>query len=122
MIQKFVDRFMSSDLRQRYVSAPPQDYDQIFNDVCGVIRDENEYPTLDLDRITVIDHGDYQGSRLFVVGASGYQPSTYWACLVSYGSCSSCDSFQSVEGTPEEKAEGFWTLGLHMVQSMKVIE
>jgi hypothetical protein len=48
--------------------------------------------------IAVIDHGNYQGSQLFVVAEDTYQPG-YWQYLIGYqhyGSCSGCDTLKSI--------------------------
>lgn len=50
---------------------------------------------MDPERITIIDHGDYQGSIIFIVGETGYQPWQYWYLNWGYGSCSGCDSLES---------------------------
>jgi hypothetical protein len=73
----------------------------------------------DPGRIHQIDDGDYQGTYVFVVAAQGYQPSTYWATKVSYGSCSGCDTIQAIwDGEGEED---YYTLALHMVQGLQKI-
>lgn len=61
-------------------------------------RLSDDYRKLDPERITVIDHGDYQGTRLFVVGTTGYQPSEYWYVATGYGSCSGCDTWEAIRG------------------------
>jgi hypothetical protein len=128
VIQKFVDRFDSkrATLLAKYSAAHPSGYDEIVADVVRAIADSNEYETPDADRIVKIDHGDYQGTLLFVIGASGYQPSTYWAVKVGYGSCSGCDTFQSIcsytGGTPSaDQANDYMTLALHVVQGISKI-
>jgi hypothetical protein len=77
----------------------------------------------DPDRITVIDDGDYQGSLVFVIGARGYQPSSYWLTRAAYGSCSACDTLQGIldEQDPNARAQQLMTLALHMVQRLKEV-
>lgn len=101
----------------------PQSYDDIFTELCKVLKHAGYPSGPDPERITVIDHGECQGTRVFVVGESGYQPSTYWIACVSYGSCSGCDTFERISEysdtvTPEKTAE-YVTLALHMLQSMR---
>ena len=45
---------------------------------------------LDLERITVVDNGDYQGTLLFLIPFDTYQPSEheYIMTYIGYGSCS----------------------------------
>lgn len=106
----------------------PDSYDGIFAMLCRHLTNKADYAeTPDPQRITVIDHGHYQGTRVFVVGATGYQPSTYWIALVGYGSCSGCDTFKGIrsydDGVPtEQQAADYFALALHMVQAMRRIE
>lgn len=50
------------------------------------------------ERIETIDHGDYQGTLLFVIPERTYQPSEYEYLMtyIGYGSCSVCDYLQSI--------------------------
>lgn len=135
MIQAFVDRFIAAqpELEKRYLANQPGSYDQIVKDVIEIVHDEEDYGGPDPERIHVIDDGDYQGTRLFVIAAEGYQPSTYWSVFVSYGSCSGCDTYESLssdwgyedEEDPtdrrQEAAKGFVLLALHIVQSFSLI-
>ena len=56
------------------------------------------YKRLNLDRITMIDDGDYQGTLLFVIPFETYQPGEgeYLMTYVGYGSCSGCDTLLSI--------------------------
>lgn len=124
MIQEFVDKFMAAkdDLfkDRRYTS-----YSDIVEEVVRVLHDPEDYGTPDPSRITQIDHGDYQGTLVFVIGADGYQPYEYWVTKVSYDSCSRCDTLQSIndygsyaEPPTEVMTKGYQTLALHLVQRM----
>ena len=76
------------------------------------------------ENIHVIDDGDYQGMLLFIVPEYGYQPSVYWKFTVFYGSCSYCDTLQSILEDNDDKDQqimDLMTLALHMIQSGKVI-
>ncbi len=130
MIQEFVDRFMDAtpELKAKLKESRPSDYDELVRMVVDTLHSD-DYGSPDPGRITVIDHGGYQGTRLYIVGADGYQPSTYWSIFVSYGSCSGCDTFQANragafwddDSISDEEVNGNWTMMLHMVQSMKVV-
>lgn len=130
MIQKFVDRFMAArpameaDLRV----AHPAGYDGLVKLAVQSLKaphdDYSDAP--DPERITIIDHGEYQGTRLYIIAASGYQPSTYWSIFVGYGSCSGCDTFEALrdysdDPPTDEQVNGYWTMMLHMVQSMREV-
>lgn len=131
MIQKFVDRFINNKnfLKEKWSKQKPNGYDDIFTEVIKLVSDPDDYYGPDPERITVIDHGDYQGTQLFIVGAKGYQPSTYWSCFVSYGSCGGCDTYQAIcddigwgsEEIPETAVNDFLSLALHMVENLKEI-
>lgn len=60
---------------------------------------------LDLDNITVIDDGDYQGTILFMIPFRTYQPAAHEYILthIGYGSCSGCDALQAAQEYGDEK-------------------
>lgn len=81
-------------------------------------------PQLDPGRITEVDHGDYQGTLVYVIGATGYQPNEYVVTKVHYGSCSVCDTLKSIlEDThnQEQQLDDLLILCLHIIQQMKLI-
>lgn len=129
MIEKFVkvwdDR--NDELRQRFSKERPESYGGIVKAVIEMLESgleglwSGDKP--DPERIHVIDDGDYQGTLVFVIGASGYQPSSYWSFLCGYGSCSGCDTFQAIEEygdeISEDEVKGYMTLALHVIQGLK---
>jgi hypothetical protein len=115
-------------LRAAFKAKHPDSYLDVVTELVRAIADEDEYGcgeyNLDPDRITVIDHGDYQGSMLFVIAAKGYQPSDYWATECSYGSCSGCDTLEGIreysgEAPTDAQANDYLTLALHLAQKMQ---
>jgi hypothetical protein len=128
VIQAFVQRFDSQRevLLQKFRESHPKDYMAIVRAVVELLSDVYEYDSPDPERIHQIDDGDYQGTLLFVVGAQGYQPSTYWAVTVGYGSCSGCDTLEAIrdysDGDPtEEQAKNYLTLALDILRGLKRI-
>jgi hypothetical protein len=128
MIQKFVDQFKAreSELRAIFAKEHPGDYEAIVKAVVSVVGDQDDYHRPDPERIHCIDDGDYQGTLVFVIGATGYQPSDYWFVKVSYGSCSGCDTLQAIsdyssESPNEEQIKDYLSLALHIVQGLKVL-
>jgi hypothetical protein len=128
MIQNFIDSFMKNkyQLETKYSEKHPSSYEEIFQDVIRIIYNDEGYDNPDIDRITTIDHGEYQGTRLFIVGATGYQPSKYWSCKVDYGSCSGCDTYENIRSYDDDppskqQIEDYITLALHMVQNIKEV-
>lgn len=63
---------------------------------------------LDVDRITEIDNGDYQGTLLFVIPFKCYHPGEddYLMTYIGYGSCSVCDTLQSIQDFSEDTLTG----------------
>jgi hypothetical protein len=128
MIRRFTDKFIASesDVKAELAKAHPEDYDALVRRVIEIVTgDDNDYEhdQPDHERITVIDHGDYQGTRLYIIGAKGYEPSTYWSIFVDYGSCSGCDTLEAIRHYADdppnaEQVQEYWTLMLHMAQSM----
>jgi hypothetical protein len=131
MIKRFVSRFDAArdSLRAGLLEKPPSDYDDLFRRLMAAVSEGSggDYGLEpDPERITRIDHGDYQGTILYTVGACGYQPSNYWATFVGYGSCSGCDTFEAIRGygsgeCTDKQAGEYLTLMLHMLQGMKAI-
>ena len=56
------------------------------------------YDDLNINRITEIDDGDYQGTLVYLIPFNSYQPSAheYLMTYVYYGSCSCCDTLQGI--------------------------
>lgn len=125
MIQDFIDRFEKNKeaIRAEFSTHHPGSYTDIVKIVVKHIAGD-DYERMDVDRITLIDHGAYQGTLVFVIGATGYQPDTYWYVKVGYGSCSGCDTLESIrrydDDTPTDAQQrDYMTLALHIVQGLK---
>lgn len=130
MISEFVEIWdkHKDDLVEKYSKDHPSDYSEIVGDLIELLNKySDEYEKPDPNRVTIIDHGDYQGYLLWIIGATGYQPSKYWAASSYYGSCSGCDTFQAIRGyswneAPNEtEIEGYMTLALHLLQSFREV-
>jgi hypothetical protein len=126
MIQEYVDRFIKGQpkLREWFTLHHPENYNQIVAKVIDLVADEGDYGAPDPSRITPIDYGDYQGTLVFVIGANGYQPNDHFYVKVGYGSCSGCDTLQSIknyEDDPptESQVNDYMTLALHIIQGLK---
>lgn len=131
MNKTIIKRFKENEkkLLEVFSKKHPESYVDIVKEVVKAVSDlENEDSVLPLDinRITVIDHGDYQGSQLFIIAGTGYQPDRYWATEVSYGSCSGCDTLEGIRAYADEEespsktqAKDYLTLALHLAQKME---
>ncbi len=108
-----------------FAAKEPSSYKDVVTAVVRLLHDhtEDDYGEQpDPERIVEIDHGDYQGTLLYVIGATGYQPSTYWAVSVGYGSCSGCDTLCGIiDSADDDKVPQYVTLALHVVQGLKKI-
>ena len=79
--------------------------------------DDDRY---NVDNITEIDNGDYQGTLLYVIPADTYQPSEweYIMTCVSYGSCSGCDTLQAILACPYGAKEMLVDDLMHLCRDM----
>lgn len=100
------------------------DYTDIVKMVCRCILNVNAIegdPDIDVDNITIIDNGSYQGTLLFMLPFDTYQPSAseYLITFVEYGSCSGCDTLQSIQFDDEyddhDATDSYLTLCRHIV-------
>jgi hypothetical protein len=127
MIQDFIDRYMNKKhlLRQAFEKAHPDSYKTVVRGVIKILSENHDDP--DPERIHEIDDGNYQGTLVYVIGATGYQPSAYWYVRVYYGSCSGCDTLEGIrdstgwseDGPNEQQVDDYMTLALHIVQGLK---
>lgn len=78
-----------------------------------------------------IDHGDYQGTEIYLFHTDTYQPDTeeYYIFDNCYGSCSGCDTLKSIfeyswddeDFITDKQADELMTLLLHMVQRIRCL-
>ncbi len=85
-------------------------------------------PAFDTDDILVIDNGNYQGTKIFVLHRKVSLPylEDYIYTNTYYGSCSGCDTLMEInrygEGLPsEEQIKKYMTLCLHLMEKCKFI-
>jgi len=128
MIKKFVDLFMArkGELEKAFRDNHPKDYKEIVSRVITVLSN-NESGDLDKNRIHEIDDGDYQGTLLYVITVRGYQPSDYWYVKIRYGSCSGCDTLESIrrycsKPPTNQQVEDYMALALRIVQGLHKME
>jgi hypothetical protein len=131
MIKEFVDRYMEKkdDLRKIFVEKHPEDYMDIVKAVVTILNDDS-YESIDPERINEIDYSNYQGTLLFVIASNDSSPSDFWFVKISYGSCSGCDTLQSIkydnwdfDRPPTDKQiDDYMTLALHIVQGLKEMD
>ncbi len=129
MILSFVAAFEAkrAEMLAAFSEKHPSSYHGIVRSVIEVVSNPDEGRAPDPERIHLVDDGDYQGTQVFIIGASGYQPSDYWYVRVAYGSCSGCDTLEGIrdygEGKPtEQQARDYMTLALHVVQGLRKMD
>lgn len=125
MIQEFVNKFTAAEkeLLKTFTTDERLEYVDIVREIIKVINPNNEYGEPSSERIHTINDGDYQGTLLFIIGSSDYQPSDYWYAKVSYGSCSHCDILEHIQDLPsKQQPRQYMTLALHIVQSLKSLQ
>lgn len=127
MIDEFVRRFEAGGrarLLEAFRAKHPEGYEGIVKALVEQLQGPDDYSdTPDPERIHRIDDGDYQGTLLFVIAAKGYQPYTYWAVKIGYGSCSGCDTFERIreygdDPPTEQQAQEYLTLAIHVLQGL----
>lgn len=134
MIEEFTKRWFDRNhmVRAMFEANMPSSYSDIVTAVVSMLHDEDKYSSIDPERIHEIDDGDYQGTLVYVIASSGYQPDEYWYVKVGYGSCSGCDTLENIlsgnwghENEAEAQAwkkdaiDQLMTLALHIVQGLK---
>lgn len=84
---------------------------------------KSDYYRFRTDDMTVLDHGEWQGTLIFILHMNCYQPSVdeYVYTSMGYGSCSGCDTLQGIHnyGTElpsEQQIKDYMTLCLHLLQ------
>ena len=138
MIKEFVESWdKHKDELKEYFKNNPQseycDYEDIvkllFEKVINVDL-EDDYDKFDVEEIKVIDDGDYQGTRIFILHKNSYQPGIleYVYTHTYYGSCSGCDTLLAIldynydEKPNEQQVEDLMQLALHLLQRCKYME
>jgi hypothetical protein len=126
MVPEFIEMFKRAkpQMEAAFRAKHPEGYKEIMIEICRHLGAQNgEYGMPDPGVVHEIDDGDYQGTLIYVIAEKAYQPSSYWTARVSYGSCSACDTLQSICGygddpPNEDQVKDYMTLALHMVESM----
>lgn len=93
------ERLKLSELQDYY-------YDNLVKlSVQCILNDEDEW---DVENITEIDNGNYQGTLLYLIPRSTCQPdeTEYLMTYIGYGSCGVCDTLQGIQyGSYEDSTQ-----------------
>lgn len=133
MITEIIQKWEENKLKlEEYFKTTKQEEYQSYEDIVRKIFEicinvsDAEYDNFDLEKLYVIDDGDYQGTQIFILPKDVYQPTAeeYLVTDTYYGSCSGCDTLQAIcdyneEAIPTaEQLKDYMTLALHLVQKM----
>ena len=135
MIQEIIKRWDKNKYKlEEYFSTTKQEkyasYEAIVQQIFELVinSDEESYERFNINKMTVIDDGDYQGTQIFIIPKDTYQPNIddYLITHTYYGSCSGCDVLEGIRnyssGLPtEQQVKEYMILALHLVQKMKRI-
>ena len=101
----------------------PDSYKSIVSKIFEVVITYKKY---DVENLVEIDHGDYQGCQVYLIPEDTYEPNPddYVWTENYYGSCSGCDTLESIRGyddspTDEEQVKEYMQLTLHLIQKIK---
>lgn len=119
------------NLRRWFETTPQCEYNNYSSIVSALIKKCLNYGDCGIrisEEFEVSDHGDYQGTQIFLLHEDEYQPSAYNYYVFDnyYGSCSVCDTLLGISGyegglPTKEQVDEYMTLCLHMVQRMKCL-
>ena len=135
MIQEIIKKWDKNKYKlEEYFSTTKQEkygsYEAIIQQIFELVinSDEESYERFNINKMTVIDDGDYQGTQIFIIPKDTYQPNIddYLITHTYYGSCSGCDVLEGIRnyssGLPtEQQVKEYMILALHLVQKMKRI-
>lgn len=118
-------------LNYKYVDLLKLVVKYVLNGEDGGVHDIPEYkylPTHDVENITIIGDGKYQGCLLFMIPVKTYMPAEYEYLMtyVDYGSCTCCDLLLRIQYDPEHDEDqlikDIMTLCRDMVTRMIMIK
>jgi hypothetical protein len=130
MEAKFIERFDSKrdEIKENLsFMLDACKYGIDYSDIVRIVIDaiHEDHGDQNPNAISEIDDGDYQGTLLFVIPEDTYQPYDYWYVRVFYGSCSGCDTLQSIlyeSDSKEQQINDLFTLALHIFQWLKKLD
>ena len=136
MIKEIINRWERNKHHlEEYIRTTPQSsYDSYEDLVLILIKDclnhnleEQEWSFS--TNFNVIDHGDWQGTQIFLLHKGIYQPDidSYYLFDNYYGSCSGCDTLLSISGyddglPSESQVRKYMYLLLSMVQRIRCLD
>jgi len=138
MIQEFVKAWNENKnrLKEYFMTHQISQYNE-YKDLVFLLFDLvinpylSVFDRLDIDKMHIIDDGDYQGDYVFLIHKDCPQPKPcdYIVTTVDYGSCSGCDTLLGIISKfpdediypKEEETNEYMTLCLHLLQKCKYL-
>lgn len=137
MIKKFVEKWnrYKENLENYFRNTKQEEY-QDYKDIVKALfknvinqGETDHWNKFNIEEMTLIDDGDYQGTQIFIIPLDTYQPNIedYVVTNTYYGSCSGCDTLLAINefssGLPsEEQIHDYMMLALHLLQKCKWLE
>ena len=134
MIKKFVEKWnrYKENLENYFRNTKQEEY-QDYKDIVKALfknvinqGETDHWNKFNIEEMTLIDDGDYQGTQIFIIPLDTYQPNIedYVVTNTYYGSCSGCDTLLAINefssGLPsEEQIHDYMMLALHLLQKCK---
>lgn len=140
MIQDFVDAWLErKDIYEDWIKSLNQEerrwslsYSDLVKKLIEVVInpyliDSTEldyFEGYDIDKMTIIDDGEYQGTLIFIIPEDTYQPdvSDYIYTTINYGSCTVCDALEcALSQEKEDCIKQLMTISLHLIEGFKYL-
>ncbi len=122
MIKEFLKHWDNNkDKLEEYIRTSDTEfyYDDLVKLIFEIILQSENFDT---SKMTIIDHGNYQGLIIYIVPKDIYSPYIwdYVYTFVGYGSCSYCDTIHNILTLKdkEQKVREYMSLCLHIFQNM----
>lgn len=135
MVEEFIEKWekYKGDLEDYFRNTKQEEYNEysiiVKKIIELIINRDIEYGEYNYEKLLVIDDGDYQGTQIFIAHKSTYQPSVEEYIYTSnyYGSCSGCDTLQSIsmyccDLPTEQQIKDYMMLALHLIQNFRKME
>jgi len=136
MIKEFVQAWNKNNslLLREFEKEGPNSYAEIVKKLITIVLNPyledsedvgyNMNQGIDIDKMTIIDNEDYQGTAIYIMPYNTCQPEVRDYVMTNnyYGSCSECDTFQAIyygEDSKLKAAKDYHDLALHLLQKFK---
>jgi hypothetical protein len=129
MIQKYIDRFIEQEKKikeeigNKLDRIDMYDYKDFAKWVIELISFKEDDPSSESMETFIL--GAYQGDFIFFMHDGWYCPDKVWIMSCSFGSCSGCDTLESIRNdglSDKEKIRAYSILMLNLIESLKEIE